>query len=326
MTFHPTRRQFLSTTVAGLASVSGLIAHAEDRTPLRMIVPASAGSGIDTFIRASASAMATVMGGRSIVIENLPGAGGITGTAQIVRAAPDGNTLGFVSNNHVVNPNIYKKMPFDSLKDISPICVIGATPFLLVVNARFSVANLKDLQQALREKPDLYNYASSGNGTILHMAAAQILDELGVQARHIPYRGMAQMVTDLIAGNCQFGVVAAPVAEPHVKSGVLRAIGTATKRRLRTLPDVATYAEQGYPDIDINGWFAVIGPPKMPPAIRDRIHGEIVATFSMPQTMEAMEKLQNVIAPMSVADSAAYFESEIRRYASLASKANVTLD
>lgn len=325
---HPslTRRQLLSTAFAGIASGSGLLAHADDKQPLRIIVPASPGSGIDTHIRAAVPAMTTVMGGRAVVVENITGAGGITGTSQIVRALPDGNTLGFVSNNHVVNPSIYKKMPFDSLKDISPICVIGSTPFLLVVNPKFPAKNLKEFQQALKAKPDTFNYASSGNGTIIHMAAAQILDELGVQARHIPYKGMAPMVTDIIAGNCEFGVVSVPVAQPHVKNGALRALGTATKERVASLSDVPTYAEQGFPNVDINGWFAVIGPAKMPPALLNKIHGEIIATFSTPQTKEAMAQQQNIIHPMSVADSAAYFESEINRYARLAKKANVTLN
>jgi tripartite-type tricarboxylate transporter receptor subunit TctC len=264
--------------------------------------------------------------GQPIVVENIAGAGGIPGTQQIVRAAPDGNTLGFVSNNHVVNPSVYKKMPFDSLNDVTPICVIGATPFVLVVNPKFPAKNLKEFQALLKAKPGEYNFASSGNGTIIHLAAAQLIEELGVKARHIPYKGMAPMVTDIVAGVVEFGIIAVPVAQPYVKSGALRPLAVATRERVASLPDVPTYAEQGFPNVDINGWFAVIGPPKMEPAITNRVHDAVVATFDTPEARKAMAEQQNVIHPMSVADSRNFFATEIQRYALLVKQAGVQLD
>jgi tripartite-type tricarboxylate transporter receptor subunit TctC len=324
MQFQLTRRKLLISGAVGIATTTGL--RAQDKPTLRFIVPASAGSGIDTILRAVTTPMSKAFGGRSIVVENIAGAGGVPGTQQIVRAAPDGNTLGFVSNNHVVNPSVFKKMPFDSLKDITPICVIGATPFALVVNPKVPAKDLKEFQALLKAKPGGHNYASSGNGTIIHLAAAQLLDELNVEAKHIPYKGMAPMVTDIIAGVVDFGIVSIPVAQAHVKSGALRALAVATRQRVASLPDVPTYAEQGFPNVDINGWFSVIGPAKMKQADVKRIHAAILATFATPEAKEAMAQQQNVIHPMSVQDSRNYFETEINRYARLVKKAGVQVD
>ena len=149
--------------------------------------------------------------GQPIVIENLPGAGGITGTQAIVKAAPDGNTIGVVSNNHAVNPSVFKKLPYDSIKDITPITVIGSTPFVLVVNpAKVPAKNAKELQAFLKAKPGEYNYASSGNGTIIHLAGEMFVDAAGVDVKHIPYKGVGPQIADLIGGQVEMGVVGMP--------------------------------------------------------------------------------------------------------------------
>ena len=323
MKFSINRRHLLLSAFAGVTTSS---LYAQDKPPLRVIVPASAGSGIDTHIRAVTQPLTKALAGQSVVVENLAGAGGVSGTQQLVRATPDGNTLGFVSNNHVVNPSVYKKMPFDSLKDITPICVVGSTPFVLVVNPKVPANNVKELQSLLKARPNAYNYASSGNGTIIHLAAAQLLDELDADARHIPYKGMAPMVTDIISGVVEFGIVAVPVAQAHVKSGALRALAVATSKRVASIPDVPTYTEQGFPHVDIGGWFAFIGPAKMPPALVQRLHSAIVTTFETQEAKDAMTKQQNIVHPMSPEDSKKYFEAEVQRYAQLVKKAGVQLD
>jgi tripartite-type tricarboxylate transporter receptor subunit TctC len=257
----------------------------------------------------------------------LPGAGGTTGTVQVVKAAPDGQTIGVVSNNHVVNPSVFKKMPFDALNDITPIAVVGATPFVLVVNpAQVPAKNAQELQAFLKAKPGNYNYGSSGNGTIIHLAGEMFVDAAGVDVRHIPYKGVGPMVADLIGGQVQLGVVALPAVVGHLKSGALRAIGIMGKQRVAALPDVPTVAEQGFPDVDIAGWFAVIGPAKLPPAEVQRLHTAVVNAFAMPEAKEAMAKQENLINPMTPEASAQFFRSEQERYARLAKKANITLE
>lgn len=324
MTLTLTRRRAITALTLAAAFPA---TRAASGGPLRVILPVGAGSGVDTIIRAASPSLSKALGGQAVVIENLPGAGGTTGTLQVVRAAPDGQTIGAVSNNHVVNPAVFKKMPFDAINDITPICVIGATPFVLVVNpAKVSAKNAKELQALLKSKPGAFNYASSGNGTIIHLAGAMFVEAAGVDVRHIPYKGVGPMIADLIGGQVELGVVALPAVQGHLKSGALRAIGVMGKQRVASLPDLPTIAEQGFPDVDIAGWFAVIGPPKLPPAEVKRLHDAVVAAFATPETKEAMAKQENVIAPMTPEASLAFFRSEQERYARLVKRAGIAID
>ncbi|WP_077003119.1 tripartite tricarboxylate transporter substrate binding protein [Variovorax sp. KK3] len=318
------RRTLLGFGAATLASVA-LPAFAQSDKPVRIVLPISAGSGVDTIARAAAPALGKSFN-QPVVIENLPGAGGITGASAVAKAAPDGLTLGLFSNNHVINPAVYKKMPFDAVADFTPISVIGATPLVLVAGKSMPAKNVKELVALLKAKPDDYNYASSGNGTIIHLAGELFLEQAAVKARHIPYKGTGPMVTDLIAGQVQFGVVALPAIQQHIKSGAVTAIGLCSGKRSPAAPDIPTIAEQGLPDYDVEGWFALVGPAKMQAADVKRIHDATVKAFQSPDVVEAMNKQGNVIKPTSPEDAAKFFKTEAARYAALAKKANVTLD
>lgn len=320
-----TRRAVLGFGTCAAALVAcPAIAQGSDK-PVRFILPISAGSGVDAIARAASVALGKAFG-QPVVIENLPGAGGITGTSAVVKAAPDGLTLGMVSNNHVINPAVYKKMPFDALGDVTPISVVGATPLVLVVNSKLPAKNVKELVALLRARPESYNYASSGNGTIIHLAGEMFMEEAGVKARHIPYKGTGPMVTDMIAGQVEMGVVALPAVQPHLKSGALRAIGLCGPARSPAAPDIPTIAEQGLPNYVVEGWFAVIGPPKMQPADVQRVHDAVAAAFTSAEVREAMDKQGNIIKPTSPEQAASYFRSEAARYAALVKKANVVLE
>lgn len=318
-----TRRLIIGLAAALLCGAT--TAHAQS-TPMRMILPVGAGSGVDTIMRAAQSELSKALG-QTVVIENLPGAGGITGTSAIVKAAPDGNTIGVLSNNHAVNPSVYKTLPYDSLADITPVTVIGSTPFVLVVNAaKVPAKSAKELQAFLKAKPGAYNYGSSGNGTIIHLAGEMFVDAAGVEVKHIPYKGVGPQITDLIGGQIELGVVALPAVQGHLKSGALRAIGVMGPSRVASLPDLPTIAEQGFPDVDIGGWFVVVGPAKLPPAQVKRIHDAVVAAFATADVKAAMAKQENVIAPTTPEAAAAFMKSEQERYARLAKKADIKLD
>ena len=328
MTFAIQRRS-ITALLASLALVGATTAvqAADKDKPLRVVLPVGAGSGVDTIMRAAAPSLTKALDGQAVVIENLPGAGGITGASVIVRAPADGQTIGVVSNNHVVNPSVFKKMPFDAINDITPISVVGATPFVLVVNpGKVAAKNAKELQALLKAKPDGYNYASSGNGTILHLAGAMFMDAAGVDVRHVPYKGVGPMVADIMGGQVEMGVLAVPAVQGQLKSGALRAIGVMGKTRVASLPDVPTMIEQGFTDVDIAGWFAVVGPAKLPPAEVKRLHTAVVAAFAMPETKEAMAKQENIISPMTPEASLQFFKTEQERYARLVKKANVTIE
>jgi tripartite-type tricarboxylate transporter receptor subunit TctC len=316
-----TRRALLATALA-----LSLPVVAQAQTPMRIIVPVGPGSGVDTIIRAASPQLSKALG-QPVVIENMPGAGGITGTTALVKATPDGNTIGVLSNNHVINPSVYKKMPYDSLNDITPISVVGATPFVLVVNPqKVPAKNVKELIAFLKSKPGQYNYASSGNGTIIHLAGAMFADEADVDIKHVPYKSTGQMVTDIIGGQVEMGVVALPAAMQHIKSGALRAIGVGGKTRAAAAPDIPTIAEQGLPNYDIAGWFTVAGPAKLPADQVKRIPTAIVAAFSTPEVKEAMDRQGNVINPTTPEGAAQYMRSEQNRFAVLIKKADVKID
>jgi tripartite-type tricarboxylate transporter receptor subunit TctC len=310
--------------LGALAVAAGGIALAADR-PLRVILPVGAGSGVDGIVRAVGPSLTRALGGQPVVIENLPGAGGITGTLAIVQAAPDGSTIGIVSNNHVVNPSVFKKLPYDSLNDITPISVIGATPFVLVVNpTRLPAKDARELQALLKARPGGYNYASSGVGTIIHLGTEMFTSAADVKMQHIPYKGVGPMVADLIGGQVDLGVVALPAVQGHLRSGALRAIGIMGTSRVASMPDLPTIAEQGFPEVDVGGWFAAVAPARLPSAEVRRLHDAVVAAFAMPEAAQAMAKQENIIAPSTPEAAVQFFRSEQERYARLVRKAGIT--
>lgn len=320
-----TRRTLV--VAAASALLGAAPAWAQSTAPLRVILPLGAGSGVDTIIRSAQTALSKALGGQAVVIENLPGAGGITGTSALIKAAPDGNTVAFISNNHSVNPSVFKSMPYDSLNDITPISVVGGSPFVLVINPnKVQAKNAKELQTFLNSKPGAYNMASSGNGTIIHLAGEMFVDAAGVKVQHIPYKGMGPMMTDIIAGQVEFGVAAVAAAQGHLASGRMKAIGVMGKQRVASLPDVPTIAEQGFPDVDVAGWFAMVGPKGLPAAQVDRLHKAVVAAFNDPEVKAAMAKQDNVINPTTPDAAASFLKSEQERYARLVAKAGIKLD
>ncbi len=322
------RRHF----IGGLAAATALLivqpmnAAAQGGSPsLRIIVPASAGSGQDVMVRAAQNAMSRALG-RPVVVENLPGSGGVIGTQQLVKAAPDGNTIAFVSNNHTVNPAVYKKLPYDSLKDVTPITMVGETPFLLVVNpGRLPAHNAKELAALIKARPDHYNFASSGNGTILHLAAEMFVDAAGLKARHIPYRGAGPAITDLIGGQVDFAVLAVPAVQSHLKAGTLRAVAATGAVRVPSLANIPTLQEQGF-NMTVGGWLAAIGPATLAPAEVKRLHDGIAAAWTSPEVKKAMADQENIINPTTPEAALAIFSREQARYADLVRKIGVTLD
>src|SRR5438105_3983303 len=246
-----------------LSTPLALLAQSTDRV-VRFILPVGAGSGVDTIVRAASVALGKTLG-HPVVIENQPGAGGIVGTSALVKAAPDGMTLSVVSNNHVIYPSVYKSVPFDPVADITPIAVIGTTPIVLVVNpSKIPAKNVPELVALLKAKPGQYNYGSSGNGTILHLAAELFMQEAGVQCKHIPYKGVGPMLTDLIGGQVEIGALSLPSVQQHLKNGALHAVGVTGAARTKAAPEIPTVAEQGMPNYIVDAWFAVIGPKGLP--------------------------------------------------------------
>jgi tripartite-type tricarboxylate transporter receptor subunit TctC len=259
-------------------------------------------------------------------VENQAGAGGIVGTQALVRAAPDGFTLSIVSNNHVINPSVYKSLPFDSIADITPIAVIGYTPVVLVVNpTRMPARNLQEMINLLKAKPNGYNLASSGNGTILHLAGQLFLDEAGVKATHIPCKGVGPMVTDLIGGQVDFGFAALPSVQQHISAGTLRALGVGSAKRIAAAPGIPTMVEQGLPAYVVEAWFAMIGPAKMAPADVKRINAAAVVAFATSDVRETNARQGNTIAVSTPEYAVQFFLTERDKYAKIVKQSGMEL-
>ena len=309
--------------LATLAALPPAAAQMGER-PVKFILPVATASGVDTITRAAQPALAKALAA-PIVVDNQPGAGGIVGTSALVKAAPDGYTLSIVSNNHVIYPSVYKSLPFDPIADITPIAIIGSTPVVLVVNAKVPAKNAQELIALLKANPGKYNYGSSGNGTILHLAAAMFFDEAGVEATHVPYKGVGPMLTDLIGGQVEIGALSLPSIQQHLKSGALRAIGVGAAQRVPAAPDIPTMVEQGLPNYLVEGWFAVIGPAKLAPADVKRVHDAFAVAFAAPEVREAMAKQGNTINVSTTEYAKEFFRSELAKYAKLVKKTGIEL-
>ncbi len=322
-TAYLSRRAVLAGTAAGLAAHNGVgaaFAQQASGSTVQFILPVAAASGVDTITRTAQNALAKALGA-TIVINNQPGAGGVIGTQQMVRSAPDGLTLSIVSNNHVIYPSVLKSVPFDPIADITPIARIGSTPLVLVVNpAKVAAKTAAELTALMKAKPDGYTYGSSGNGTILHLAAAMYVDQAGVKATHVPYKGVGPLLNDLIGGQVDMAVLAYPSIISHLKSGAVRAIGVSNAQRLVAAPDIPTFVEQGMPDYLVEGWFAVIGPAKLPADHVARINAAFVEAFKAPEVVEAMAKQANIVSISTPAVAADFIKSELGKYSAIVKK------
>lgn len=318
------RRHVLMHMGAGLAALAapGLLRAQSDR-PIKFILPVGVGSGVDTITRSASEALSRALG-HTVVVENQPGAGGIVGTSALVRSPADGYTLSVVSNNHVIFPSVYKSLPFDPLADITPISVVGASPLVLVTNpGRIKAQTAPELIALLKAHPDDYNYASSGNGTILQLAVEMFLLQSGTKARHIPYKGVGPMVTDLLSGQVDLGVLSVASIRSHLESGALQAIGYCGTERSAALPNIPTLREQGMSNYNVEGWIAVVGPAKLPAKNVQRVYQAFTEAFNTPEVKAAMATQGNVIKLMPPDRTKDFFKSEMRKYAEIVEGAHI---
>jgi tripartite-type tricarboxylate transporter receptor subunit TctC len=322
MTTHFTRRTALAALASSVVAWPGLSLAQADR-PVKFILPNATGSGVDAITRAAAPALGKALG-TNVVVENQAGASGVIGLQALAKNPPDGLTLSVVSNNVVIFPSVIKNLPFEMPADFTPIAVVGATPLVLVANPqKVPSGNSREFIAALRAKPDGYNFGSGGTGTILHLAAEMFVDEAGVKARHIPYKGVGPMVTDLLGGQIDFAVLALPSVQQHIKSGALKAVGMCGDKRSAAAPDIPTFVEQGLPGYVIDAWFGVLGPKGMSAAAVKKVNDALVQAFNDPAVKETMAKQGNTIAISTPEHAQRAFRSEMERFAALVKKVGI---
>ena len=244
--------------------------------PIRLIVPFAPSGGTDLLARTLALKL-TEAWGIGVVVDNRAGGSGNTGTDMVAKSQPDGYTLlmGYVGNL-AINPFLFRRLPYDSVKDFAPVTLAATAPNVLVAHPSLAVAGVKDVIALLRANPDKFNYASAGNGTVGHMVAELFKTSTATRITHIPYKGNGAAITDTLAGNVQFMFSAPATVLQHIKGGRLRGIATSSSRRVHGLDEVPTFTEAGHPAVQALAWYGVLAAGGTPSAIVTRLNGELV--------------------------------------------------
>ena len=261
--------------ILGAVLTLPLTAAAQTARPLSIIVPFTPGGSTDILARALAPKLAQALG-QNVLVENKPGAGGSLGAAEAAKAEADGHTLlmGHIGTL-AVNPSVYPKLAYDPLKSFVPVAFVARVPNVLVVNAASSMRSLKELVEAARAAPGRLTYASGGNGSAAHITFESLKLAARIFMLHIPYRGTAPSVTDVIAGQVDCTFTGAPAVIAHVRSGRLRALAVSSARRVVALPDLPTVAESGSRGFEADQWYGIVAPAGTPAAVVARLNGEI---------------------------------------------------
>lgn len=319
------RRPFLvlplALALSGLASFS----HAQSQ-PLRIVVPFSAGGAADTYARLLAQQWQEAGVAPSIVIDNKPGAGGVIGSDNAAKAAPDGNTLLMVTVGHAVNPFILSKLPYDTRKDFVPVGMVASVPSLLVVGPDFKGSSVQDLIAAAKAKPNALDYASSGIGSTSHVAAALLESVAGVDMLHVPYRGAAPALQDVMGGRVSFSIDVITSSLQLVKSGKLKALAITSTQRSPQAPDVPTIAESGLPGYDFTAWYALLAPAATPPDTIKRLNTALQNSLTQPQFVEQLKTSGAQPMPMDPGASNQYLEREFAKWSRVVKERNIKVE
>ena len=322
MTLH--RRTFSALALA----VATRPAWAQSRS-IRLVVPYPPGGPLDIVARALAERVRDTLG--TVVVENRPGAGGNLGADLVAKAAPDGNTLvmGAVAT-HAINPWLYRKMPYDAVRDFTPITLVAQVPNVLVMNAeaaaRLHIRTLADLVAHAKKNPGKLNYGSGGNGSAGHLAGEMFKSQSGLFIVHIPYAGGPPAQLALVSGQVDFNFDNLAAASANIRSGRLKALAVTTARRSTAMPDLPTVAESGLPGFDIGTWFGLFGPARLPAETTQLLNKAFVDALASPELKARMATLMADASPNSPAQFAAFVRAELARYEAVVKASGASVD
>jgi tripartite-type tricarboxylate transporter receptor subunit TctC len=307
-----------------LVSLSAL-AQAYPSRPLHLIVPAAAGGTVDILARALAPKLGEGLG-QPVVVENRPGAGTNIGMEAVVRSDPDGHTAVIGGVPVATNKTLYGKLSFDPAKDLAPVSLLVTSGNVLVVNPSLPVSSVKDLIEYARKRPGELHFGSPSTGSTPHLAGALFNSMAGVKMVHVPYKGAAQGLNDLIGGRLQLSFDNIPPAMPHVRSGKLRALAVTAARRSPLLPELPTVAEAGLPDFDVSAWFGLLVAAATPASVVQRLNAETVKALRDPAARERLERLGFEVVGSSPAEFAAHVEKEAARWSRIIRESGAKAD
>jgi tripartite-type tricarboxylate transporter receptor subunit TctC len=311
---------------AALACGVGAQAQTYPTQPVKWVVPYAPGGTTDVMARRLADKMSRDMG-QPVIIENKPGAASIIGATAIARSAPDGYTVGTADSGTLAfNPAMYASLSYNAEKDFSFIGGLGKMPLVLAVGPNFPAKNLQEFMALVRQKPGGVSSASSGPGSPLHVALEMFKQRTGTNILHVPYKGSAPALQDLMAGQVDSMFVDLPPSLSMIKSGKLRVLAVATPQRLPLLPDVPTMAEAGLPGFEAYAWQGFVGPAKLPAALVERLNREVVAALHHGETRAKLEELGIQPMPMTPQQFSEFVRSEQKLWAGVIKTANIHLD
>jgi len=305
---------------AGVVSDAG--AQAWPARPVKVIAVFPAGGSVDQVARVIAQQLSTQTG-QSFIVDNRGGASGSIGTAAVAKADPDGYTIGVVFDTHAVNPSLIPNLPFDTLKDLTPLMLVGTGAMALVTHVDQPYKSFTDVVAAARAKPGTVSYGTIGAGSLGHVAMAQLGNQLGVSFNHIPYRGGGPLMNDAIGNQVPLAIGSVFLVSPYVANGRLRAIAVTSAKPDPKLPGVATIASQGVPGFEAYAWWGVFGPANMPPALAKRIYDELAKAVKVPAVLEKLsgQGIDVTGAPPEQLD--AFVRKEISRWAKVIKDNNI---
>jgi tripartite-type tricarboxylate transporter receptor subunit TctC len=293
--------------------------------PIKLVVPFTPGSGTDVMARVLAEKLGPALG-QQVVVENKPGAGGTVGAAQVAKSAADGYTLLVHSSGHVVNPALYPKLAYDTLKDFDGVTPLASLPNVLVVSPAKGYKDVADLVAKAKARPDTLFYASAGNGSATHMNAEQFRVVAGLKAQHVPFKGTPEALTDIIGGRTDWFFAPLVSVLPLVKDGKLQALAVGTAARSSALPNVPSITDAGLKDAAYTFWVGLFAPAKTPKAVLDRLHAEVTKVLALPDVKDRLEKLGATPMPMAQPAFEKFLESETAAAAQLVKAAGILLD
>jgi tripartite-type tricarboxylate transporter receptor subunit TctC len=294
--------------------------------PIRIVVPFSAGGTSDFLARAIAAKLDGALG-QTVIIDNKPGAGGNIGSDAVAKADPDGYTLllGTVGT-HAINSSLYKKMPYDAMKDFAPVTLVAEVPNMLVVHPSVPAKSVQELLALAKAKPGSLTFASSGNGSSIHLSGELFKSLAGVDMLHIPYKGSSPAVSDLLGGQVNMMFDNMPSSLPHVKAGKLRALAVTSAKRSPAMPDLPTLAETGITGYDAAAWFGVLAPAGTPPDVIKKLNTEIVKVLNMPEVAARLSVQGAVPTTNTPEQFAAYIKSETAKWAKVVKASGAQID
>ena len=321
------KHKLLMSVAAVVALLAAPAAYAQNYPgkPVKLVVPFSPGTAADIVARQIGQGLSELWG-QAVVIENQQGAGGGVGAASVAKAAPDGYTLLMVGLNHTINPSLYKNIPFDLMRDFKPVARVASGPLVIVANPNFPASTIPELIAQAKANPKSINFGSGGNGSVTHLAFEVLKSKAGIDLVHVPYKGISQMLSDILGNQINLGAPAVASAVPNIKAGKLKALAVTSAKRTSVLPDVPTIAEGGVTGYDVSTWNGLLAPAGTPDTVVAKIYGDVVKVAQSKVFIDQIKPQGLELDLASPAEFRTFIAAELAKWSGVVKDSGAKLD